>query len=136
MKSSTVIQKVIEELKSKDPVIKKADDDRVTMEALCKKIQAEEDKKLDKEILAFLKENGPSGSAVLLTLHIPHQRHPKEFSYITLENDALTGWSVCYYVDFGKTTRYKLRKRHDIEAMNPNHIMTEFAKVLKRYLGV
>ena len=136
MKTSTVLQKVIEELKSKDLAIKKADDDRVIMEELCKKIQSEEDNKLDKEIFEFLKENGPRGNAVLLTLHIPYQRHPKEFSYITLENDALTGWSVCYYVDFGKTTQYKLKKRHDIEATGPNYIMTEFAKILKRYLGV
>ncbi len=136
MKTSTVLKQVIEEIKAKDPAVKKADDDRVTMEELCKKIQVEEDSKLDKEILTFLKENGPSGNAVLLTLHIPHQRHPKEFSYITLENDALTGWSVCYYIDFGKTTQYKLRKRHDIEATGPNYIMTEFAKILKKYLGL
>lgn len=134
MKSSTVLQKVIEEIKN-NPAIKKADDDRVMIEELCKKIQAEEDAKLAEDVLSFLKENGPSGSAVLLTLSIPYQRNPKEFSYLTLENDALAGWSACYYVDFGKTTRYKLRKRHDIKSESPNHIMTAFAKVLKGYLG-
>jgi hypothetical protein len=133
MKSSHVIQKVIEELK-KDPAIKKADDDRVIMEELCKKIQTEEDAKLDVEIRNYMKDHGPRGVAVLLTLHIPYQRNPKEFSYITLEYDALAGWSVCYYIDFGKTNQYKLKKRHDIKAENPNHIMTEFAKILKTYL--
>lgn len=134
MKTTTILQKVIEEIKT-DPSIRNSDQDMVIMTELCNKIQEEENKKLETSVLQYLTENGPRGAAILLTLSIPYQRNPKEFSYLTLENDALTGWSVCYYVDFGKTGRNKLRKRHDIGATNPNHIMTKFAKIYKSYLG-
>lgn len=134
MKSTTTIQKVIEEIKG-DPTIRNRDDDLVIIMELCKKIQAEEDSKLDEDVLSFMKENGPHGAAILLTLSIPYQRHQKEFSYLTLEYDGLSGFSVCYYVDFGRTTRYKLKKRHDINTDKPNHVMTHFAKIYKAYLG-
>jgi hypothetical protein len=134
MKSTTTLQKVIEEIKS-DPAIRNRDDDMVVMKELCTKIQTEEDNKLDVAIRNYMKEHGPSGAAVLLTLSIPYQRNPKEFSYLTLEHDALSGWSVCYYIDFGKTGSNKLRKRHEIDSVNPNHIMTRFAKIYKEYLG-
>ena len=134
MKSSYIIQDVIKEINS-DPMIKAKDDERIIMAELCNKIQVEENGKLTKDELDYLDENGPKGAAVFLTLYIPFQRNPKELSYLTLENDPLTGWSVCYYIDFGKTGQYKLRKRHEIKAEKPNHIMTQFVKIYKAYLG-
>jgi hypothetical protein len=134
MKSTTTLQKVIQEIQT-DPAIRNRDEDMVVMKELCSKIQTEEDDKLDVEIRNYMKNHGPRGAAVLLTLSIPYQRNPKEFSYLTLEYDALQGWSVCYYIDFGKTGSNKLRKRHVIEAANPNHIVTRFAKIYKEYLG-
>lgn len=135
MKSSTVLQKVIDEIMS-DPSVRNKEDDMVIVKELCVKIQSEEDAKTDEEVLSHIKEHGPKGAAVLLTLPIPYQRNIKEFSYLTLEYDGLDGLSVCYYVDFGKTGSYKLRKRHVIEAEKPNMIMTAFAKIYKSYLGV
>jgi hypothetical protein len=134
MKSTTTLQQVIQEIKN-DPATRNRDDDMVIMKELCKKIQTEEDKKIDTKVLEYMREHGPSGTAVLLTLSIPYQRNPKEFSYLTLEHDPLSGWSVCYYIDFGQTGSNKLKKRHDIESVNPNHIMTRFAKIYKEYLG-
>lgn len=134
MKSTTILQRVIEEIKS-DPAIRTKDDDMAILRELCIKIQAEEDAKLSGPDLQYRLNNGPKGTAVLLTLYVPYQRHPKETCYITLENDPLTGISVCHYVDFGRTGQNKLKKRHDIESETPNHIMTKFAKIYKSYLG-
>jgi hypothetical protein len=134
IKSTTTLQKIIEEIKS-DPAIRNKDDDMVILREICNKIQSEEDAKLAEHDLTYLKDSGPNGAVVLLTVYVPFQRHPKETCYLTIENDPLTGLSVCHYVDFGKTGQNKLRKRHDIDSTNPNHIMTHFAKIYKAYLG-
>lgn len=134
MKSSHILQAVIDEINS-DPMIQAKNDDQIVMTELCKKIQKEQDTKLSSDALDNLKENGPDGVAVFLSLMVPAQRNPKEVSYLTLENDPLDGWSTCYYVDFGGTGQYKLKKRHVIKAEKPNHIMTNFVKVYKAYLG-
>jgi len=132
--SSTILQKVIEEIKG-DPGIRQRDDDAIIINELCMKIQKEEDDKYSDIELQKMRLNGPKGAVVYLTLSIPHIKHPKEVSYLTLENDPLTGWSVAYYVDFGGVGQNKLKKRHDIEATKPNHIVTSFAKIYKHYLG-
>lgn len=134
MKTTHIIKKVIAEINA-DPMIKKKDDDALMVRELCNKIQEQENEKLSKEELKTLKDNAPRGIAICLTLSIPYQRNPKEVSYLTLENDPMGGWSVCYYVDFGGTGSNKLKKRHDIEATAPNFIMTHFAKIYKAYLG-
>lgn len=134
MKSTYILKEVIEEI-NKDPKIKQVDDDIVIMRELCNKIQKEENGKMDKEKLENFLKNSPSGAMIFLTLSIPYQRNKKEVSYITLENDGLDGWCVCYYVDFGGTGVNKLKKRHDIDSINPNHVMTKFAKIYKLYLG-
>lgn len=134
MKTTHIIQKVIEEINT-DPMIKKKDDDALMIRELCNKIQNQEDTKLSKEELKTKEDNAPQGVAVCLTLSIPYQRNPKELSYLTLENDPMGEWSVCYYVDFGATGQNKLKKRHDIKATAPNFVMTNFAKIYKAYLG-
>lgn len=134
MKTTNILKKAIDEIKA-DPMIKQKDDDQIIMSELCNKIQVEQNLKLTKDELDFLDANGPAGVAVFLTVMIPYQRNPKETSYLTLENDPLTEWSIAYYIDFGGTGQYKLRKRHDIKSSKPNFIMTEFAKVYKAYLG-
>lgn len=134
MNSSTILQQVIDEIEN-DPSVKKADDDIVIMRELCDKIQKEEDVKISDDKREFFIEHAPNGSMIFLTLTIPHQKHVKEVSYLTLENDVLDGWCVGYYVDFGGTGVNKLKKRHDLKAENPNHIMTAFAKLYKKYLG-
>jgi hypothetical protein len=128
------MKKVIEEINA-DPMIKKKDDDALMVRELCNKIQVQEDEKMSDIDLQEMKLNAPQGVAICLTLSIPYQRNPKEVSYLTLENDPMGGWSVCYYVDFGGTGQNKLKKRHDIDATAPNFIMTEFAKIYKAYLG-
>ena len=134
MKTTTILQAIIQEIQT-DPSIRDRDSNMVIMRELCKKIQAEEDEKITEEALSYMKEHGPQGASVFLTLWIPFQKHPKETSYITLEHDALEDWSVCYYVDFGKSGRNKLRKRHEIGYTKPNQILTKFAKIYKEYLG-
>jgi DNA repair photolyase len=134
MKTTHILKQAIEEIKA-DPMIKQKDDDQIIMSELCDKIQIEQNGKLTKDALDFLDEHGPSGVAVFLTVMVPFQRNHKELSYLTLENDALSGWSIAYYIDFGSTGQYKLKKRHEIKSTKPNFIMTEFAKVYKAYLG-
>lgn len=134
MKTTDIMQKMIDEIKN-DPEIREKDNETIIVKELCTKIQSDENAKLSEQDLKFLLENGPSGALIYLTLIIPPQRNQKEFSYLTLENDPLTGWSVGYYVDFGKTKNYKLKKRHDIKAERANYIMTNFAKIYKAYLG-
>lgn len=134
MEGTTILKQIIEEIKS-DPFIRAGDNDVVIVKEICNKIQKEENKKLDGKVLKDLLEHAPKGASIYLTLPIPYQKHPKEVSYITLERDALDGWCVCYYIDFGKTGINKLKKRHEIPTTNPNHVMTKFAKIYKGYLG-
>jgi len=134
MKTTYIIKALIDEIKE-DPSIKAADETSIIIKEICDKIQEQEDQKCSDEELVFNRQNAPSGASIYLTLPIPPQRDPKEYSYITLEFDALTGWSVGYYIDFGKTGKFKLRKRHDVKYDNPNTIMTEFGKIYKAYLG-
>ena len=134
IKGTKILKQIIEEIKQ-DPSIRAKDDDMVILREICNKIQDEEDSKLSKEDLTYLKENGPSGAIVLLSLYIPYQHSPKETCYLTLENDPLSGMSVCHYVDFAKSGKSKLKKRHDMDAQNPNHVMTRFAIIYKEYLG-
>lgn len=134
MEISTTLQKVIKEIKD-DPFIRAGDDDVVMVKELCKKIQKEENSKLSPEALKLLEESGPNGASIVLTLSIPYQKHQKEVSYLTLENDPLDGWCSCYYVDFGGTGVNKLKRRHDIPMTNPNFVVTKFAKIYKGYLG-
>lgn len=134
MKTTYVMKNLIEELKQ-DPIIKAADKTAVIIGEICSKIQKEENSKLDPLDVDYLEKHGPSGSHVYLTLWIPPLRTPKEFSCLTMEYDALTGWSVCYYYDFGRTNTFIMKKRHDIKGDNPNMVMTEFGKIYKAYLG-
>ena len=134
MKGTSILQKVIDEI-NLDPIIKSHDDDLVIMNELCTKIQNQEIKKLTERQLKDIEVDAPSGANIYLTIPVPYQKHIKEVNCITLEHDALSGWSVCLYVDFGHTGYYKLKKRHDINATKPNQIVTEFAKIYKAYLG-
>jgi hypothetical protein len=134
MKGSTILQKVIEEIKS-DPFIKEKDNDLIIMNELCTKIQNQEMAKLNADDNKIIEEHAPSGANIYLTLPVPHQKNIKEVNCITLQKDPLYGWAVCFYVDFGGIRNYKLKKRHDIESEKPNHIVTEFARIYKAYLG-
>lgn len=134
MKGSTILQKVIEEINS-DPLVRSKDDDMIVMNELCTKIQAQEFEKLNAEQQDEIENKAPKGANTYLTIPVPYQKHFKEVNCLTLQNDPLSGWSVCLHVDFGGIGKYKLKKRHDIEATNPNHIVTEFARIYKAYLG-
>jgi hypothetical protein len=134
MKGSTILQKVIEEIMS-DPLIKEKDNDLIIMNELCMKIQKQEMGKLNADDNKIIEEHAPSGANIYLTLPIPYQKNIKEVSCLTLQNDPLSGWSVCFHVDFGGTGSYKLKKRHDIESTKPNHIVAGFARIYKAYLG-
>jgi hypothetical protein len=134
MKSSTIIQRVIEEINS-DPMVRNKDNETVIVIELCKKIAIEQKQKLSEREKKILEDCGPQGANIFLTLPIPFQKNPKEVSYLTIEHDPLSAWSVCYYVDFGATGQNKLKRRHDITAFKPNHILTQFAKIYKLYLG-
>ena len=134
MNSTHILKQIIDEIKT-DPIIKDEDDTIAIMRELCKKIQKEEDEKISDDEKEFFNEHSPKGAMIFLTIKVPYQKHQKEVSYLTLENDGLDGWSACYYVDFGGTGKNKLKKRHDIGAQNPNHVVTAFAKIYKRYLG-
>jgi hypothetical protein len=129
------MKNLIDEIKKKDPEISVDDDTAMIILEISQKIQKEEDAKCGDSELMFLRQNAPSGAHVYLTLWIPPLRNPKEFSCLTLEYDALSGWSVAYYYDWGKSGNFVLRKRHDIKWGNPNMIMTEFGKIYKAYLG-
>jgi hypothetical protein len=134
MKGSTILQQVIKEIMS-DPFIKENDNDLIVMNELCTKIQNQEMAKLNSDDNKIIEEHAPSGANIYLTLPVPYQKNVKEVSCITLQKDPLSGWAVCFHVDFGGTKSYKLKKRHDIEATKPNHIVTEFARIYKAYLG-
>jgi len=131
--ASTILQKVIEEIKS-DPYIKARDDDDIIIAELCKKIQKQEQEKMDPLTIDIMEKN-MGGANTYLVLPVPYQRSPKESCFITLERDPLDGWSVCYYVSFGTAENYIIKKRHTIESTKPNHIVTGFAKIYKKYLG-
>jgi hypothetical protein len=134
MNGSTILQKVIEEIKA-DPIIKAGDDDNIIMAELCNKIQDQEMKKMETVSLDTIESEIISGANMYLTLPVPYQKSQKEVCFIALERDPLDGWSVCYYVDFGGTGSFKMKNRHIIESMKPNQIVTGFAKVYKAYLG-
>lgn len=134
MKGTTILQKVIDEI-NLDPMIKNKDDDLIVMNELCMKMQNQEMEKLVPVERSSFEDHSPSGSNIYLTIPVPHQKHIKEINCITLQNDPLSGWSVCFYTDFGGIGKYKLKRRHDIESTKPNHIVTKFAKIYKAYLG-
>ncbi len=134
MKGSTILQQVIEEIKS-DPFIKEKDNDLVIMNELCTKIQKQEMAKLNHDDNKIIEEQAPSGANIYLTLPVPYQKSMKEVNCITLQRDPMSGWAVCFHVDFGGTGSYQLKKRHDIEYTKPNHIVAEFARIYKAYLG-
>jgi hypothetical protein len=134
MKGTTILQKVIDEI-NLDPMVKIKDDDLIIMNELCMKMQNQEMEKLHPIKRGVFEKCSPSGSNIYLTVPVPHQKHIKETNCITLQNDPLSGWSVCFYVDFGGTGQYKLKRRHDIESTKPNHVVTEFARIYKAYLG-
>jgi hypothetical protein len=134
MNGSTILQKVIEEIKA-DPTIRAEDDDDIIIAELCNRIQDQEMKKMDTVSLDIIESEIISGANMYLILPVPYQKSQKEVCYIALERDPLDGWSVCYYVDFGATGTFKMKNRHIIESTKPNHIVTGFAKVYKAYLG-
>jgi hypothetical protein len=120
----TILSEILAEIKSHESLQQ--------MREMCDKIQAEEEKDINEDMIELL----PRGPNIFLSLQVPG-RTKKEYSFLTLERESEDVYIIGHYV----ISIFKLEespKRQRVWQINDHRvekIITEYAKKYKFLKG-